>query len=173
MTEAVSQTPEQTGPKFALSRTFNAPREHVFQAWTDFDCIAHWWGPKGFPVHIAKLEARPGGLFHYSIELPGGQKMWGKFIYQEVTAPERLVYINSFSDEAEGMSRHPFSAEWPLELFNQVTFEDRDGQTTLHIQVRPHNANEAEQKAFEAGLEGMQQGFAGTMEQLEAYLSKS
>lgn len=99
--------------------------------------------------------------------------MWGKFVYQEVTAPERLVYLNSFSDETEGMTRHPFSPEWPLELMNQVTFEERDGKTILSLKAAPHNASEAEQKAFEAGLGGMQMGFAGTLDQLEAYLSRS
>lgn len=172
MTEAANHTTTgQVEPRFTLSRTLNAPREKVFGAWTEAESLSRWWGPKGFPVQIVKLEAQPGGVLHYSIELPGGQKMWGKFVYQEVAAPERLVFLNSFSDEAEGMTRHPFSPEWPLELQNRVTFEERDGKTILSIDVHPHNATEAELKAFEAGLEGMQAGFTGTLEQLDAYLT--
>jgi uncharacterized protein YndB with AHSA1/START domain len=55
----------QTMEPFVTSRVFDAPRERVWQAWTDPEHLKHWWGPKDFKVHTCKVDLRPGGIFHY------------------------------------------------------------------------------------------------------------
>ena len=100
--------------------------------------------------------------------------MWGKFVYREIVPPARMVLINSFSDEAGGTTRHPLHMSWPLEMLSVFTFEEQPGgKTKLTIRWSPHNATEDEQKTFDAGHDGMRQGWGGTMEQLEAYLAKA
>lgn len=155
------------------TREFNAPRELVFKAWTEAERLAQWWGPKGFKINVEKLEVVPNGVFHYYMETPDGKKMWGKFTYLEVVAPERLVFINGFSDEQCGVTRHPMSDTWPLEVFNTLTLTEKDGKTFLHIVAVPHNANPAERKTFIESRPMVQQGLAGTFEQLDAYLSQA
>src|SRR3954465_11026908 len=100
---------------FVTSRTFDAPRELVWKAWSERARLMEWFGPKGFKMPAAKLDFRPGGSFHYCLEAPNGQEMWGKFVYREIVSPEKIVLVNSFSDEAGGITRHPMSATWPLE----------------------------------------------------------
>jgi uncharacterized protein YndB with AHSA1/START domain len=77
--------------ELVITRTFDAPRELVFKAWTDPEHLQHWWGPKGFTFDVAKLDFRPGGIFHYSMRSPDGHVMWGKFVYREIVEPEKIV----------------------------------------------------------------------------------
>ena len=94
-------------------------------------------------------------------------------IYREIIAPERLVFIVSFSDEKGGVTRHPWSPNWPLETLSTVTFEAQGGKTKITVQWIPHAATELERKTFEDGRDGMTQGWTGTFDQFADYLAKS
>jgi uncharacterized protein YndB with AHSA1/START domain len=101
----------------------------------------------------------------------GGRVMWAKFVYREIVAPERLVWVHSFSDEAGGLTRHPLNATWPLELLTTVTLEEVvGGKTNVTIRWAPHNATAEESKTFDAARDSMTQGWSGTFERLVAYL---
>jgi uncharacterized protein YndB with AHSA1/START domain len=161
-------------PDFVISRVFDAPRDLVWKAFTDPERMKHWWGPKGFTVIASKMDLRPGGTYHYGMKAPDGSAMWGKFKYREIEPPQRLVFINSFSDEAGGTTRHPMAPTWPLEMLSTFTFEELPGgKTKFTIRWAAHNATADEQKTFDAGHDGMRMGWGGTMEQLEAYLAKA
>ncbi len=90
--------------EFVVTRVFNAPRDTVFNAWSESARLAEWWGPKGFSISVAKFDLRPGGVFHYGMKAANGHEMWGKFIYREVAAPERLVFVVSFSTRSSRTS---------------------------------------------------------------------
>lgn len=156
---------------FVTSRTFDAPREAVWKAWTDRDALTQWWGPKGCPIEVQAFDAKPGGIFHYSMALPNGDKWWGRFVYRDVEAPSRLVFVNSFSNEEGGIVRAPFSAHWPMEVLNNVTFTENVGKTTVKLEGGPLNPTDEERVAFEGMTASMQQGFGGTFDQLETYLA--
>jgi uncharacterized protein YndB with AHSA1/START domain len=161
-----------TGQDFIISRVFDAPRELVWKAFTDPEHMKNWWGPKGFTPRVARMDFRPGGSYHYCMRSPDGHDMWGKFVYREIVAPERIVFINSFSDEEGGLTRHPMSPTWPLEMLSTFTFSEHQGKTTLTIRWSPYNATEEERKTFEDGRKGMDQGWTGTLDQLENYLAE-
>ena len=50
------------------------------------------------------MDLRPGGTYHYGMQTPDGSVMWGKMVYREIVPPEKLVFINSFSDEKGGLT---------------------------------------------------------------------
>lgn len=157
---------------FSVSRVFDAPRELVFQAFTDVGHLARWMGPKGYKVIRAALDLRVGGSYHYGLEGPGGARMWGKQVFREILRPERLVYLQSFSDEAGGLARHPMSASWPLLMLSTATFDDAGGgKTRLTISWHPYEADEAGLAAFDGARSSMQGGFAGMFETLDAHLA--
>ncbi|HEY2754524.1 MAG TPA: SRPBCC domain-containing protein [Pseudolabrys sp.] len=157
---------------FVISRVFDAPRDFLWKAFTEPEHMRQWWGPKGFKVIAAKMDLRVGGTYLYGLESPDGKPMWGKFVYREITPPERLVFINSFSDENGGVTRHPMAPNWPLEMLSTFTFEEQPGgKTKFTVRWAPHNPTEEETNVFEAGRDGMTQGWSGTMEQLAAYLA--
>lgn len=134
--------------------------------------MKHWWGPKGFKVLVSKMDLRPGGKFHYCIEGPDGNKMWGKFLFKEITAPERLVFISSFSDEQGGTTRHQMNMGWPLEMMSTVLFEEQNGKTKVTVKWSAHAATAAEQKIFDDNHTSMNMGWTGTFEQLTAYIDQ-
>jgi uncharacterized protein YndB with AHSA1/START domain len=167
--------PGSSTKDFTISRTFNAPRLLVWKALTEADRLAQWWGPKGCNIRVAKLDVRPGGIFLYSMAWHAGHDMWGRFIYREVVAPEKLVYVSSFSDPAGGITRAPFpqiGATFPLEVLNELTLTENGGMTTMSLRGHPLDAGEAERKTYTDMFGSMQQGFSGTFEQLDAYLEK-
>ena len=113
-----------------------------------------------------------GGVFHYSQKSPDGDIMWVKFIYDEISVPEKFVYTQFFSDEEGNVVRAPFNNTWPLKIQNTFTFLEQDGKTTLTMIETPVSATEEELKTFLESQDMVQEGFSGTFNQLEDYLSK-
>jgi len=166
----MSGVPEE----FVISRTLDAPRELVWKAWTEQDRMSQWFGPTGSKVTYSKNDLREGGIFHYAMTASDGTEMWGKWVYREVVPPQRLVWVHSFSDKDGGVTHHPMAPDWPAEILSTVLFDEQPGQkTTVTIRWAPINPTEAERKMFETGMASMNQGWGGTLDQLEAYLSRS
>jgi uncharacterized protein YndB with AHSA1/START domain len=159
--------------EFFMSRVFDTPRDLVWKAFTDVEHMKQWWGPKGFTVVKAQMDLRPGGTYHYAMKSPDGATMWGKFVFREIVPPEKIVFINSFSDENGGTTRHPLHITWPLEMLSTFTFEDLGGKTRFSLRWSPYNATAEERKTFDEGHQSMTQGWTGTMDQLAAYLAKA
>jgi len=119
-------------------------------------------GAKYFTTSVIKLDFRPGGVFHYSMRTSDGHEIWGRFVYREIVAPERIVFINSFADMEGNTIQGPFSSTWPLEILNTLTISEHNSQTTLTIRSVPFNATTEERETFETGLDSMRQGFHGS-----------
>lgn len=157
---------------FVISREFAASRDLMWQAWTEREHFARWFGPKGIKVTLAQFDLRPGGMNHYSMTTPDGRVMWGRAVYREIVSPTKLMWINSFSDQAGGITPHPFSKDpWPLQLLTTVTFAEQAGKTTVTIHWVPFDATDAERATFEAGRDSMKMGWTGTLDQLATYLT--
>jgi uncharacterized protein YndB with AHSA1/START domain len=75
-----------------ITRVFDAPRELVFKAWTERDCLVHWWGPEDYPATVVEIDPRPGGKWRGCLRAPDGTNLWQHGVYHEVVPPERLVY---------------------------------------------------------------------------------
>ncbi|TWI61884.1 uncharacterized protein YndB with AHSA1/START domain [Pseudoduganella lurida] len=110
---------DTTDREIVLTRTLQAPRELVFDAFTDPAQVGKWWGPRGYSVAIDSMEARPGGSWRFEMTGPDG-KLWPNLIeYSEVVRPERLVY------------RHGSGADGDPGFAVRVTFEDAGNGATL------------------------------------------
>ena len=133
------------------ARVFNAPRELVFQAWTDPDQLVQWWGPKGFTNTFHEFDMRPGGIWRFVMHGPNGVDYQNKSVFVEVVNPERIVF-----DHVSGPR------------FQVVaTFAEQAGKTTLTFRMRFESAAECDKvKAF--AVEGNEQNF----DRLEAQLAK-
>ncbi|MBV8904089.1 MAG: SRPBCC domain-containing protein [Acidobacteriia bacterium] len=166
------QQAANTAIEFVFRRTFDAPREDVWNAFTQPQHLKHWWGPPGSTIEIAHHELKPGGIFHYCMKFPDGRAMWARFIYREIVVPERLVWLNSFSDELSGLTRNPWVPGFPLETLNTVIMVEHNGKTQLTITVVPFNANEEESGLFAAGINGMKIGFDRSFKVLADYLAQ-
>ncbi|MCC7409840.1 MAG: SRPBCC domain-containing protein [Phycisphaeraceae bacterium] len=180
LTEELASTAVKTEPgMFAISRVIDAPRERVFEVWTKQEHLAKWFGPKGFEITESRLELRVGGVYHYCMRseassggggTSGGWEMWGKWVFREISRPERLVFVSGFSDPAGKTARSPFPGPWPLETLSVVTFAEQEDWTVVTVAWRPLEATAEERAEFEKGMESMRKGWTGTFERLEGYV---
>jgi len=142
------------------SRTFDAPRDLVFRAFTEPEQLAHWRGPQRWKTETRTLDLRPGGIWHYCMTGPDGMESWGVGTYQEVTPPSRLVYTDAFSD-AEGN----ISAAMPQTTI-VMEFAEEGGKTTVTSSTRF-----ASDEDIQAVLKmGVVEGLTQTWDRLAAYL---
>jgi uncharacterized protein YndB with AHSA1/START domain len=158
--------------EFVFSRTFDASREDVWNAVTQPEHLKRWWGTPGSSVEIARHELKPGGIFHYRMKFPDGRAMWARFIFREIVAPERLVWLNGFSDEHGGLTRNPWVPSFPLQTVNTVILAEREGKTLFTVTVVPFNASDEEISVFAGGINGMKAGFGASFKVLADYLAE-
>lgn len=163
----------ETELPFLISRTFNASREKVWRAWTDEKRLGQWFSPKGFTVPTCSLDLRVGGHFHYCIRSENGQEHWGRWIFREVTEPERLLFVVSFSDPGKNITRNPWNAQWPKEILSLVTFADLGDKTTVTVHWSPINSSGVERQEFQDGRYSMRVGWGGTLDHLDELLLRS
>jgi uncharacterized protein YndB with AHSA1/START domain len=82
--------------EFEVSRVIDAPRERVFEAWTDPDQLAKWWGPAGFstPRSSVSIDARPGGKWAATMKSDGedGTEIPFYGVYKELESPAVLSF---------------------------------------------------------------------------------
>ena len=79
--------------KLVIRRTFKAPREKVFRAWTEEETIKQWWGPEGCTPSSAEIDLRVGGRYRIgSCRTEAGEEIFANGEYREIQPPERLVF---------------------------------------------------------------------------------
>jgi uncharacterized protein YndB with AHSA1/START domain len=166
-------TPASDDDAFVISRVFDAPAERVFAAWSDVDQLLRWFAPVGFKASAKTADIRPGGTLHYSMNTPDGRTIWGLWAFREVAPPARIVFLATFSDEAGGLTRNPWTASWPVHVLTTVTFAEHDGRTTLTMHAVPIDATPQEHATFRSGHVQIHAGWTGTLDQLAAYLAKA
>jgi uncharacterized protein YndB with AHSA1/START domain len=168
-----SASPTSSILPFEIKRVFKSSRERVWNAWSKADQLQHWWGPKGCSVDVRLLEFRPGGFCHYAMKFAGAPTSWGRFNYREIVPRERLIWLNSFSNEKCGIARAPFSELCPLEIENVVTFREHAGATTIVLHAQPFGETPQERRYFDDIRASLDEGYGGTLEQLTSYLAKA
>lgn len=84
--------------ELVIERVFDAPRARVWKAFTDSAQLEQWWGPRDWKTKNKRFELSVGGVWHYCMTGPDGTESWGKGTYREIKEPERLVYVDEFSD---------------------------------------------------------------------------
>lgn len=157
-------------PSFTLTRSFRAPKELVFDAFATKEALARWWGPVEAPIDVISLDFRPGGSFHYKMK--GQQIHYGLFRYLAISRPDSMSWINSFANEKGEVIKPPFEGiDVPKEMLVKIILSEKDGVTTLLLESEPVNATDSEISTFISMKDSMNQGFGGTMSQLESYLA--
>ena len=157
--------------KFEIERRFSVSQERLFQVCSQVEHLKYWMSPAGMKVVKAEQSLKPGGTYHYGLEMPDGNTMWGKAIYKEITPNSRLVYVQHFSDKEGGLTAHPMAPTWPMEMTTIFDFiVEGEKQTRLKITWINTRITEAENDTFRSAHAGMTQGWTGSLDQLSAYL---
>lgn len=157
---------------FQISQDFNAKVDLLYRVWTEREDLKNWMHPEGCSIKYNRCDVGPGRTNHYCLIGSDGKEIWGKIIYRQLIKSKYLEYIQSFSDEKEGVTRHPLFADWPLELLITISFADQGLKSRIDLQIVPVNASDSEIAAFNGAHPQMEQGWNGTFLQLEKYLDK-
>ena len=142
--------------EIVITRSFDAPRELVFKAFTDADAVRQWWGPDGSETSVDRLEARPGGRWRFVERERDGNEYAFHGVFHDLQAPERIVY----TFEYEGMPGHV--------LLETVVLEEQDGRTLMT------DTSVFQSVADRDGMlqSGMETGAAESYARLDDYLAK-
>jgi len=151
----------ETEPSMITTRTFDAPRALVWEAFTDPVHVARWWGPKSFaPVSkVDKLELRPGGKWRFICTRVGSNEtivFSGKYL--EVKAPEKLVNTFGVEGQFEGDEAFP----------ETHSFEERNGKTYY----RSYSLLPSMEARDAVIATGMEKGGRESIEQLAALVAE-
>ena len=110
-----------------VSRTIRAPRQKVFDALVKPELVRKWFGPRGFTVTEATIDARVGGRYRFSGRPRTGETYTVGGVYREVTAPERLVFTWKWEGEQMGAMG---------ESLVTITLEERRGEQGPQTELR-------------------------------------
>jgi len=104
---------------------------------------------------------------------PEGVKMYGRAEYLAIEKPDSIVYTQQFCDEEEKVSRHPMAPTWPETMLTTVTLmEEEPDRTRVTVTWEPHGTITSEElETFITSKDGMTQGWTGSFDKLDAYLS--
>jgi uncharacterized protein YndB with AHSA1/START domain len=144
--------------ELTITRIVDAPREMVFEAFTDAKHLSRWWGPEGFTVADCESDPRPGGSIRMVMRGPDGVDYPMTGVYREVVMPERVVI------EANAMGPDGQPA---LEVTNSATFVDRDGKTEVTV----HAKAVALVPAATQMIGGMAAGWSQSLQRLDDVLT--
>jgi uncharacterized protein YndB with AHSA1/START domain len=120
MTSSGGETDRTTADReIVVSRSIGAPRELVFEAFTQVRHLSRWWGPDGFTTTTRSFEFRVGGAWDFVMHGPDGTDYQEWITWTEIVAPERIALV------------HGESRDDPDAFESVLTFEPAGGQTRI------------------------------------------
>lgn len=146
--------------EIVVERLFEAPREAVWNAWTERRTIDRWFGPKGFTNTTADMDVRPGGFWRFVMHDVNGLDYKNKVEYIEVIKPEKLVYKHNGDKEND-----------PDEFQVTVLFEEIEGNKTKLTMIHLFRSVDIRRKMLEEV--GALEGAKSTLEKLAVFLHNS
>jgi uncharacterized protein YndB with AHSA1/START domain len=88
-----------------ITRVYDAPVAAVWDAWTDLEQVAKWWGPRGFTITTHSKDLRPGGHWKYTMHGPDGTDYENTTLYYAVVPQQKLVYDHGGSEDRPPLFR--------------------------------------------------------------------
>ncbi len=146
---------EANNRTLTLKRTFNAPIKLVWEAWTQPEHIAHWWGPKGMKINVNKHDFRVGGEWEYVMQMPDGTAFTSEGVYSVIIALQKICSSANFRPMTEG-----------VEI--QAIFEENGDQTNFTF----HCIHPTEEYCRQQEQMGFYNGWGSVFERLSEFLEE-
>lgn len=150
-----------------VERTFNVPKGRVWEAYSNPELLAKWWGPTGWTTQIKHMDFSDGGYWHYGMKCMDpeqiewyGKTSWGKGTFKNITPTDSFEYTDVFCDE----NGTPIPG-MPV-AHTRMTLAETGGATTVTFETE-YETPEALARVLEMG---MKEGFTQTLDRLEEIL---
>jgi uncharacterized protein YndB with AHSA1/START domain len=138
----------------SIKKTFDAPIELVWEAWTQPEHLAQWWGPKGMTVNIVEHNFKVGGNWKYTMPMPNGAEFISEGQYSEIVKFQKIITSANFRPMTEG-----------VEI--RVLFEKNGNKTNFTFSV-VHPTEEYKQQQENMGFYN---GWGSTLARFESVLA--
>src|SRR5262249_20881093 len=112
-----------TAREIVMTRTFDAPRQLIFEAWTKPEHLQRWFGAPGWTLTVCEIDLRPGGIWRFVMRKASGKEMEIRGVYREIVPPERIV-----STETAGCD---VGHQEGNEILSTVSFAEQNRKTML------------------------------------------
>lgn len=146
--------------EIVITRILHAPRELVWEAWTNAEHVVHWWGPRGFTNTTKRHEFRVGGYWEHTMHGPDGTNYPNKARFLEIVPLERITYLLGGGSDLEDDERRgaAFRATWTFEavapdrtrLTGRMIFPSKEARDRV---VRDYGAVEGGKQTLERAAE--------------------
>jgi uncharacterized protein YndB with AHSA1/START domain len=138
-----------------IRRVINAPRNRVYQAWTDPAQLKEWWGPEGVRTRNFTADARVGGKYRWDLVNQEGEEMTAFGEYRELVPGKKIVFTWKWDDDEAWENKN-----------SVVTIElsDCDGGTEvrlIHVQLPSEESRDRHNE-----------GWSGVLDRLEKFFNK-
>ena len=164
-------TNEITVEPSILTKSYNAPMQLVYDAWTQEQHLCQWQVPnKDIACEYTAADIKTGGSALHKMTMPSGGEMWLLTRYHELSPPDTIVFTQYESNEA-GEILPPRMPNWPKEIRATVKLTEDDGVTNMEFIWQPINPTKEEAEAWEASRSQHGKGWGGGFEMLANYLA--
>lgn len=147
-----------------IERTFAAPKEKLWRAYSDKDWFVKWWGPEGWQTSVKEFDFKAGGRIHYGMKCVDkaqgefyGQESWGIMQLEAINEPDSFEYKDYFADADAKVQENMPALRATVEL------KEADGKTTLITRCYADTAEDIEKLV----AMGMVEGFSSSADRLE------
>jgi len=158
---------KSTDKEIVITREFEAPRQLVWDVWTQPKHVEKWFGPKGFTTRVDKLDFKVGGESSYIMIGPDGTEYPSKGVFQEIVPIEKIVTTDEFGegfDEIESMK----NIDLPQGMTQTYLFDDLGQRTKLTIIVSHPTVEDREKHE----AMGVIDGWNSSLDKVEEYLAE-
>lgn len=152
---------DKVNNQIRVNRSFDAPLDLVWSAWTNPEILDQWWAPKPYRNKTKKLDFKEGGRWHYSMISPEGEAHWCLFDYDKIEPNHSFSGIDSFCDENEELIPVKARTYW------ENTFHNQGDQTLVHIVLKFDRLEDLE----EIIAMGFKEGFTMGLNNLDEYIA--
>jgi uncharacterized protein YndB with AHSA1/START domain len=153
--------------ELTLERVFDAPREMVWEAWTDPELLKQWWGPDNVTIPECEVDLRVGGEFYIVMEAgaamgPYKGTQWPmRATFTVVEPPEKITYT------AKAWTEGKDPEETMIDQTTEITLTEENGKTKVKVVAIVHKTGPGAKMA----IQGMQAGFTQQLEKLNTFLA--
>src|ERR1700736_3601618 len=154
MSPGTAAADQRVAKQVVITRTFDAPRLLVFDAWSKAEHLKHWFGPKGFTLPTCDIDFRIGGAVTLTMRSPAGEEFRSRGTFVEIVVPERIVLETALLDEHD---------QPRFEDRSFVTFEERGDKTVVRVAASIVNLYDP---TAAGAIDGMEAGWTETLDRL-------
>ncbi|MBW8687151.1 SRPBCC domain-containing protein [Chitinophaga rhizophila] len=152
---------DKVNNKIKVDRSFNAPVDLVWAAWTEAEILDQWWAPKPYRAETKSLDFREGGRWLYAMIGPEGDKHWAVFDYASVHPEKSFAGIDAFCNENGEINDSKPRVQWENKFNSHA-----DESTVVNVELQFNELADLESLL----TMGFKEGFTAGLENLDAYI---